>query len=234
MPIVEPRSEYLIRGKNALETCIILSEVHSDLFKGRKRTMGREVIKEILRRLNEAGVRYAIIDGVAYGHHAVPRATRDLDLIVLTEDAGRVRQLFPGCYVRGTAIAELYEFENTRFDVQPARPCAQVAAVRNAVEGMIDDVSVKVASLRDLLLLKVWAAAERHEITKRERDKTDAMELLAYNADKISAEDIAYIARYLLTLGFTAKEKEKYRQSVVWLNQTLDALEMPDRKFPLD
>lgn len=196
--------------------------------------MEREVIKEILRRLNTAGIRYAIIGGVAYGHHAVPRATQDLDLVVLAEDATRVRQLFPGCYVRGTAIGGLYNFEDTRFDVQPANLRAQVATVMNAVEDMIDDVPVKVASLRDLLLLKVWAAAERHEVAKRTRDQADVVDLLSYNTDKISAEDIAYIARCLLTLGFTAEEREKHRQSVVWLNQTLDELEMPDQKFALE
>ncbi|MCS6861163.1 MAG: hypothetical protein NZT92_12675 [Abditibacteriales bacterium] len=171
---------------------------------------------------------------MAYSQYAPPRATQDVDLVVLTEDVGKVRQLFPGGYVRGTAIAELYDFEGTHFDVQPARLRAQVATVMNAVDDTYEGEPIKVASVRDLLLLKVWAAAERHEITQRERDKADAMELLAYNADKISADDIAYIARYLLTLGFTAEEKEKYRRSVVWLNQTLDELEMPDRKFPFE
>jgi hypothetical protein len=57
---------------------------------------------------------------------------------------------------------------------------------------------------------------------------------LEYNADRISADDIAYIARSLLAMGYTAEAAAKYRQSLVWLNQTLDELEMSDRKYPLE
>ena len=46
---------------------------------------------------------------------------------------------------------------------------------------------IKVASVRDLLLLKVWAVAECPEPTKRMRGQTDVVELLVYNADKITA-----------------------------------------------
>jgi predicted nucleotidyltransferase len=234
MPSAEPRREYLLPGKNALETCIILSEVHSDLFRGRKKTMEREAIKEVLRRLNEAGVRYAIIGGVACGHHALPRATQDLDLIVLAEDAGRVRQIFPGCYLGATAMASLYEFKGLRFDVQPARLRVQIAVVGDAVDGMIDEVPVKVASLRHLILLKLWAAAERPELGKKAQDQTDVIRLLEYNADRISAEDMADIARSLLALGYTAEEAAKYRQSLVWLNGILEELGMSDRTYPLE
>lgn len=233
MPVVEPRSEFLYPGKNGIETSVAIMDVLSRFSRGRK-MLEHDKVKEIFRRLNEGGVRYALIGGLAYSQYAPPRATQDVDLVVLAEDVSKVRQLFPGCYVRGTAIAGLYNFEDTRFDVQPAMLRAQVATVMNAVDDTYEGEPIKVACVRDLLLLKIWAAAERHETGKKAQDQTDAIRLLEYNADKISADDIAYIARYLLTLGFTAEEREKYRQSVVWLNQTLDELEMSDRKFALE
>lgn len=233
MPVVEPRSEYLYPGKNGIETSVAIMDVLSGFSRGRK-MLEHDKVREIFRRLNEGNIRYALIGGLAYSQYAPPRATQDVDLVVLAEDANKVRQLFPGCYVRGTAIAELYEFEGTRFDVQPARLRAQVATVMNTVDDTFEGEPIKVASVRDLLLLKVWAAAERHEAGKKMQDQTDVVRLLEYNSDKISTDDVAYIARYLLTLGFTVEEREKYRQSVVWLNQRLDELEMSDRKFPLE
>jgi len=191
-------------------------------------------VKEIFRRLNAGGVRYALIGGLAYSQYAPPRATQDVDLVVLAEDVHKVRQLFPDCYRRGTAIAGIYEFEGTRFDVQSAQLRAQVAAVTNAVEDTYEGEPIKVASVRDLIVLKVWAAAERHEVGQRLQDQADVVRLLEYNADRTSADDIAYIARSLLALGYTAEAVAKFRQSIVWLNQTLDELELSDRKYPLE
>lgn len=103
-------------------------------------------------------------------------------------------------------------------------------SVAIAVDDTYEGEPIKVASMRDLLLLKIWAAAERPELTKRMRDQADVAELLTYNADKITSADIAYICQTLLTLGYTLEEATRYRRSIAWLNQTLDELDMPDRK----
>jgi predicted nucleotidyltransferase len=233
MLAIEPRSKYLYPGKNGIETSVAIMDVLSGFSRGRK-MLEHDKVKEIFRRLNEGGVRYALIGGLAYSQYAPPRATQDVDLVVLAEDVSKVRQLFPGCYRRGTAIAGIYNFEGTYFDVQPAHLRAQVATVMNAVDDTYEGEPVKVAAVRDLILLKVWAAAERREVGKKLQDQTDVVRLLEYNADRISADDIAYIARSLLAMGYTAEAAAKYRQSLVWLNQTLDELEMSDRKYPLE
>lgn len=231
MPTVEPCSEFLCPGKNGIETSIAIVEALSGFSRGRK-MLQRETVKEIFRRFNTGGVRYALIGGLAHAQYAPPRATQDIDFMVLAEDVGKVRQLFPDCYLRGTAIAGVYELEGARFDVQPANLRAQIAVVTHAVDDTYEEEPIKVASVRDLLLLKLWAAAERPEPAKRMRDQTDVVELLAYNADKITAADIAYVCQNLLALGYTAEEAAKYRQSIVWLNRMLDELGMSDRKHP--
>jgi hypothetical protein len=69
--IEDRRSTGLLPGLNAVETCLTLSEVYGDLFWGRK-LMERERVRAILRMLNEAQIRYAIIGGVAIGYHTIP------------------------------------------------------------------------------------------------------------------------------------------------------------------
>src|SRR2546422_3842068 len=105
MRLEEPRSEFVSPGRNGIETSVSIMDVISrfSFFKGRK-TMEHEKVKEIFHRLNVGGVRYVLIGGLAYSQYAPPRATLDVDLIVLAEDDDKVRQIFHGCYLRGTAI----------------------------------------------------------------------------------------------------------------------------------
>ncbi len=234
MPVVitEPREEFLFRGKNGLETCIVLSEDYASMFAKRK-FMERDKIKEILQKLNEANIPYAIIGGMALAHYCPPRLTQDLDLIVLAEDAEKVRQLFSPYYLRGTAIVGIYDYHGTRFDVLRASLRLQRSVVSNATDNMIDELPVKVARLQDLILLKLIAAPNRPEMGKRMQDQTDVVQLISYNHEKITAADIATICQTLLQQAYTLADRDKFIQIIQWLNETLDELELSDRKFPL-
>jgi hypothetical protein len=55
-----------------------------------------EVLKEVTRRLDQAGIAYMITGSTAANFYTVPRMTRDIDLVVeLTgEDANRVVEIF--------------------------------------------------------------------------------------------------------------------------------------------
>jgi hypothetical protein len=46
--------------------------------------------KSITRSLNEAGIEYAVCGGWAMAIHGQPRATMDIDLLILAEDLDRV------------------------------------------------------------------------------------------------------------------------------------------------
>jgi hypothetical protein len=87
--------------------------------------------------------------------------TQDVDLIVLAEDMGRLRSLFPGCYQRGTAVVEIYDIDGTRVDVLPAKLRYQREVVARAVPGAIEGTPARIATVRDLLLLKMFAAPSR-------------------------------------------------------------------------
>jgi hypothetical protein len=212
-----------------METSLAIMEVIAG-FNGRKKMIDRDRVKEIFRRLDEAGIRYALIGGLAYSEYAPPRATQDVDILALPEDAARIRGLFPGCYKRGTPIAGVYEIEGTRFDVQPARLQGQIASVKNAVEMSFYGQPVRVAALRDLLFLKLWASSEGPELGKKTQDQADLIQLIEHNREKVLPEDTAYMARTLLALVSDPETQRSYREAVLWLNETLDKLGMADRK----
>jgi hypothetical protein len=88
-----------------------------------------------------------------------------------------------------------------------------------------------VVSVRDLLLLKLFAIPDRPALDKRRQDEADVTALLSQNADNISQEDITYLVRTLLGLAFTREDAEKYQKLIVWLNETLDLLGMADRRY---
>ena len=127
--------EYLLPGCNALETSLVLAQ--SWTRKG-KPYMLVETVKRVLQTLDRNQIPYAVIGGLAVSHHAVPRLTQDMDLVVLQEDLGRIRALFPGCYQRGTAVVEIYDIEGTRVDLLPAKLRYQREVVRSAVPGEIE------------------------------------------------------------------------------------------------
>jgi Nucleotidyl transferase AbiEii toxin, Type IV TA system len=193
--------------------------------------MERERVRDILRTLNEAQIHYAIIGGVAMGYHSIPRATQDIDVLVSREDIPRVQRLLQPYYRRGTAVVMIFDVEGTHLDVLPATLRYGRTAIENAIDVLVHDIPAKVVSVRDLLLLKLFAIPDRPDPVKAMQDRTDVAALLRDNADTISQEDITYLVRTLLGLAFTRQDVEKYQQLIGWLNETLDLLGMADRRY---
>jgi hypothetical protein len=222
--------EYLLPGHNALETSVLLAQ--SWTRKG-KPYMLVETVKRVLDTLERNQIPYALIGGLAVSHHAVPRLTQDVDLIVRVEDMGRVRTLFPGCYQRGTPVVEIYDIDGTRVDLLPAKLRYQRAVVDNAGTGAIEGTPARIASVRDLILLKLLAAPNRAELDARRADEADITSLLRVNSQTVSREDIRYVGDRMLELCFTAEDRAKTVVQIRWLSDTLSQLQMSDRMYPL-
>ncbi len=229
-PALPAQREYLLPGCNALETSLVLGQ--SWTRKG-KPFMLVDTVKRVLEVLEQNQVPYAIIGGLAVSHHAVPRLTQDVDLVVRAEDMGRVRSLFPGCFQRGTAVVEVYDIDGTRVDVLPAKLRYQREVIARAVPGDVQGTPARLASVRDLILLKMFAAPNRHELDARRADEADITSLLRVNSATITKEDIRYVGDRLLELCFTAEERANTVRQLEWLNDTLAQLGMSDRACPL-
>ena len=50
------------------------------------RSMIPDDLKELLRAFNEHAVKYLIVGGYAFGVHAEPRATKDLDIFIRSDE----------------------------------------------------------------------------------------------------------------------------------------------------
>jgi predicted nucleotidyltransferase len=195
--------------------------------------MERATVKEVLRKFNEAGVRYCLVGGLALAHHSIPRQTQDVDIMVLPEDLPLVKELLAGHQLRGTAVVMIFQIGDTRFDVIPAILRAKRTSVLGAIEDAFEGLTVKVANLRDMILLKMWAATERPERSKHLQEEADVIALIEFNPDKISAEDIGYVSRNLLALAYTPEDADKFRAQVEWLNSELLKLGLINLCYPI-
>jgi hypothetical protein len=231
--VEEQGSNDLLPGLNGVETCLTLSEEYGDLFWGRK-LIERDRVKAILQMLNAERIQYAIIGAVALGYHATPRATQDIDILVRREDVPRVQRLLQKYYLRGTAVVMVFDVEGTHLDVLPANLRLTRGAIDNAVAVHVHDVPARVVSVRDLLLLKLLAIPDRPALDKRRQDEADVTAILRQNADRISREDISYLANSLQGLVFTREDAQKYADLIRWLNETLELLGMADRQYQED
>ena len=225
------REELLLPGKNALETAVALGEFGNP-FKG-ERFMQREKVRWLFEQLNEHGIRYALVGGLAVAHYAIPRMTQDVDILVLQEDAGKLLQLLRPYYARGTAQVMFFLIDETRLDVLIATLRYQRAAVLNAQEGTYEGVPVKVINPRDLVLMKLLAAWERPSEVDREQDRVDIMRILSAFGHQLTPDDIAYIADRLRELCFLPEEFARWRERMEWLNQTLQRLNLAHLQYPL-
>ncbi len=225
------QEEYLLRGRNALETSIELAE--NWLEKGRRRLRSFDPVHQVIATLDRHHVPYAVIGGLAVAHHAVPRVTTDMDLIVPQEQAGRLPVLFPGCYRGATGVVETYQVGDARVDVLPATWPYQRAAVEAAIGADIRGTRVKVAAVRDLVLLKMVATPHRPHLGARRNDEAEVTSLLRISSTEYSAADIQYVGDRLLELAFAGEERTQALRQIAWLNDTLTQLGMADRCYPL-
>ena len=131
-------------------------------------------LKDLLRAFNANAVKYLIIGGHAFGVHAQPRATKDLDLFIRSDDenANAVFRAFaqfgapldgmsPKDFTDGTTfqlgqppdrIAILQQIDGISFD----------QAWENRIEGSIDgDTPTSVISKEDLIQNKLASGREQ-------------------------------------------------------------------------
>ncbi|HET7570707.1 MAG TPA: hypothetical protein VFK96_09015 [Gammaproteobacteria bacterium] len=59
-----------------------------------------DILRDVVRRLESAGIEYMLTGSLAMNYYATPRMTRDIDLVVALnmDDSGRLKQLFEGDY----------------------------------------------------------------------------------------------------------------------------------------
>jgi hypothetical protein len=148
------------------------------------RPMMPDDLKELLRAFNDQGVKYLIVGGYAYGVHAEPRATKDLDIFIRSDEENSkavFRALAEyGAPLDGLSPSDFMDGATFQIGQPPARidilqhidGVTFDEAWSNRIEGVIDDqIRAVVISRGDLIRNKL--------ATGREQDTLDVKKLRA-------------------------------------------------------
>lgn len=131
-------------------------------------------LKDLLRAFNEHGVRYLVVGGYAFGVHAEPRATKDLDLFIRSDEANSAavyRALGQyGAPLDGLSPQDFTDGSTFQIGQPPARVdilqridgLTFDEAWQNRIEGLLDkEVQVNVISKGDLIRNKLASGREQ-------------------------------------------------------------------------
>lgn len=145
-------------------------------------------LKELLRAFNDHGVKYLIVGGYALGVHAEPRATKDLDIFIRSDEQN-ANAVFHALAQYGAPLVDLTPadfMDGTTFQI--GQPPARIdilqqidgisfdEAWKNRLEGIIDEeIKAVVISRSDLIRNKLASG--------REQDILDAKKLRSINDD---------------------------------------------------
>lgn len=143
-------------------------------------------LKDLLRAFNDHAVKYIIVGGYAFGVHAEPRATKDLDIFIRS-DEDNSKAVFRalaqyGAALDGVSPADFMDGSTFQIGQPPARidilqridGVTFDEAWKNRIEGNIDnEIRTAVISREDLIRNKLACG--------REQDILDAKKLRAAN-----------------------------------------------------
>ncbi len=173
-----------------------------------------EVLETVTGRLEAAGIPYMVTGSIATNYYAIPRMTRDIDIVaeLSVGDADRLDALFAADFyvdrdaVR-TAIAERSTFNviHTAFVVKVDFVVRKDSEYRREEfrrrrRVTIDDRAIFIVAPEDLIISKLdWARDTRSEV-----QLADVRNLLSTAPDL----DREYLARWVSRLGLDALYRE--------------------------
>jgi len=133
-----------------------------------------EDLKELLRAFNDHAVKYLIVGGYAFGVHAEPRATKDLDIFICSDEENS-KAVFRALAQYGAPLEDLTPsdfMDGTTFQI--GQPPARIdilqnidgvtfdEAWENRIEGVIDgQIRAAIISRDDLIRNKLASGREQ-------------------------------------------------------------------------
>jgi hypothetical protein len=160
-----------------------------------------DVLRDVISRLENAGVPYMVTGSVAMSYYAQPRMTRDVDIVVelAAREASQVVDLFaPDYYVSDEAVAAAIRADGM-FNIFHVEKLVKIDLIlRKPVDyrlhefsrrrrSRLGDIDAWIVSKEDLILSKlVWAQGSSSELQLR-----DVKSLLISGADESYLRDWA-------------------------------------------
>lgn len=174
-----------------------------------------EVLKTVARRLDDLGVPYMVTGSMAVNYYAVPRMTRDIDVVVELSggDADRLCEAFEGdFYVDRDAVRRAVEEQGLFNLIHGASVVKVDFVVRKESEYRrvefsrrrrirVEDQELSAVAPEDLIVSKLdWARETRSEV-----QLADVRNLLAC----VPGLDEAYLAHWTGRLGLDTLYREQ-------------------------
>jgi hypothetical protein len=152
-----------------------------------------DIVRDISRRFEQAGIPYMLTGSMAMNYYAQPRMTRDIDVVVAIgpEDIGRVAGLFrPDYYVSEESIRESLVHESVFNLIHEESVIKVDCIIRKRIEYRrveferrqrisILDFATFIVSKEDLVISKLFWAKDSHS----EVQLADVRNLLATGYD---------------------------------------------------
>jgi len=169
-----------------------------------------EILKTVCQRLDEAAIPYMVTGSLAANFYAVPRMTRDIDIVIEIQkkDAHRLLEVFQkDFYIDRDSITEAIETQGM-FNIIHSQSVLKVDFIvrkdslyrkteferRRRIQ--IDEVSVRVVTPEDLILSKLFWAKD----SSSELQLGDVRNLLRTLKDM----DWDYLEKWVGSLGLEA------------------------------
>jgi hypothetical protein len=143
-----------------------------DAVTGRK-TAFPDVVQRVLRAMNASKIRYSVIGAMALAVRGLPRMTRDVDLVVLREDAFRALKALEAAGFRSVTPVDRRAEPEPMYVLESAKPKGEadlLVAAGEPESSVIDEskrtkvygVTAPVASLEHLLLMYLYSNQPKH------------------------------------------------------------------------
>lgn len=175
-----------------------------------------EFLKDVVHVLDAAGVPYMLTGSLAASYYAVPRATRDIDVVVESSERGIERVveglLAAGYYVDRDAALQAFRERGQFNAIDPSRGWKADLIVRRDRSFSIEEfgrrrrasilgVELALASFEDVILAKLeWAKLGDSELQRR-----DVAQLLERGWNRLDHE---YLGRWVAVLDLDAEWKQ--------------------------
>ena len=175
-----------------------------------------DVLKSVAARLDAANIPYMVTGSMAANYYAVPRMTRDIDLVVelTVADTERLCALFDDFYLDPDAVRTAIA-NQTSFNAIHTTSVVKVdfmvrkdseyrhEELRRRRRVALDETTIFVVAPEDLIISKLdWARDTRSPV-----QLADVRNLLVAVPDL----DVTYLARWIAHLGLDALYREVTR-----------------------
>jgi hypothetical protein len=195
-----------------------------------------EVLRKITRRLDELGIPYAVVGGMALFMHGYRRFTEDVDLLVAREDLKRIHEHLNG---RGylPPFTKSKNLRDTEHQVKiefllsgdyPGDGKPKPVAFPEPSRVTMEREGIKLLALPTLIELKL---ASGMTSVDRLKDLTDVQELIKILLLPLDfAEQLHPYVRDKYTELWRSTRQTKKRYVTIWRNKllTLDATTLPE------